>query len=80
MDSPLAPGEKRIPSAALSEPKQQIVFYVDPAIPEPIRSAMKAGTSDGTRPSRRPVENAVRAADPTPDMDPMDIRHSWLLE
>ena len=24
-------------------------------------------------------KNAVRAADPTPDMDPMDIRHAWLL-
>ena len=72
--------EKKDPSAALSEPKQQIVFYVDPAIPEPIRSAMKAGFERWNSAFEAAgFKNAVRAADPTPDMDPMDIRHSWLL-
>ena len=72
--------EKKDPGAALSEPKQQIVFYVDPAIPEPIRSAMKAGFERwNTAFEAAGFKNAVRAADPTPDMDPMDIRHSWLL-
>ena len=70
---------RRIHLAALSEPKQQIVFYVDPAIPEPIRSAMKAGFERwNTAFEAAGFKNAVRAADPTPDMDPMDIRHSWL--
>ena len=72
--------EKKDPTAALSEPKQQIVFYVDPAIPEPIRSAMKTGFERwNTAFEAAGFKNAVRAADPTPDMDPMDIRHSWLL-
>jgi Met-zincin/Domain of unknown function (DUF5117) len=72
--------EKKDPEAALSEPKQQIVFYVDPAIPEPIRGAMKAGFERwNTAFETAGFKNAVRAADPTPDMDPMDIRHSWLL-
>ncbi len=72
--------EKKDPTAALSEPNQQIVFYVDPAIPEPIRSAMKTGFERwNTAFEAAGFKNAVRAADPTPDMDPMDIRHSWLL-
>ena len=72
--------EKKDPKAALSEPKQQIVFYVDPAIPEPIRSAMKTGFERWNKAFEvAGFKNAVRAADPTPDMDPMDIRHSWLL-
>jgi hypothetical protein len=72
--------EKKDPSAAMSEPKQPIVFYLDLAIPEPIRTAMKTGVerwSQAFEPAG--YKNAVRAADPTPDMDPMDIRHSWLL-
>ena len=72
--------EKKDPKAFLSEPKQQIVFYVDPAIPEPVRSAMKAGFERWNKAFETAgFKNAVRAADPTPDMDPMDIRHSWLL-
>ncbi|HMP63787.1 MAG TPA: DUF5117 domain-containing protein, partial [Phenylobacterium sp.] len=35
--------EKADPAAALSEPKTPIVFYFDPAIPAPLREAMKAG-------------------------------------
>jgi hypothetical protein len=72
--------EKKDPKAAISEPKQQIVFYVDPAIPEPIRSAMKTGFERWNRSFEvAGFKNAVRAADPTPDLDPMDIRHAWLL-
>lgn len=72
--------EKQDPTAALSEPVEPIVFYLDPAIPEPFRSAMREGTlwwnaafeAAGYR-------NAVQVADPTPDMDPMDIRYAWVL-
>lgn len=35
--------EKKDPTAAMSEPTQPIVYYLDPAIPEPTRSAMKDG-------------------------------------
>src|SRR6185369_11353760 len=72
--------EKKDPSAALSEPKQPIVFYVDPAIPEPIRTAMKTGFERWNKAFEAAgFKNAVKAADPTPDMDPMDIRYSWFL-
>jgi len=72
--------QKQDPTAALSEPVKPIVFYLDPAIPEPFRSAMREGTlwwnaafeAAGYR-------NAVQVADPTPDMDPMDIRYAWVL-
>ena len=36
--------EKKDPAAALSEPVKPITFYFDPAIPAPIRTAMKQGT------------------------------------
>ncbi|HKV28851.1 MAG TPA: DUF5117 domain-containing protein, partial [Candidatus Acidoferrales bacterium] len=37
--------EKKNPSAALSEPVKPIVYYVDRAAPEPIRSALMEGAS-----------------------------------
>jgi hypothetical protein len=36
---------KKDPSAAISEPVKPIVYYIDRAIPEPIRSAVLEGTS-----------------------------------
>jgi hypothetical protein len=72
--------EKANPGAAMSEPKQPIVFYLDLGIPEPVRTAMREGAllwnaafeAAGFR-------NAVQVKDPTPDMDPMDIRYAWIL-
>ncbi|MGH7577282.1 MAG: zinc-dependent metalloprotease [Longimicrobiales bacterium] len=37
--------EKRDPGAALSEPVEPIVYYLDPGAPEPIRSALLDGAS-----------------------------------
>ena len=45
--------EKQNPAAAMSEPKKPIVFYLDAAIPEPIRGACARARWPGTRPSRR---------------------------
>ena len=72
--------EKANPGAAMSEPKTPIVFYLDAGIPEPVRTAMREGAllwnaafeAAGFR-------NAVQVKDPTPDMDPMDIRYAWIL-
>jgi hypothetical protein len=71
--------EKKDPTAALSEPKQPIVYYLDPAIPEPTRSAMK----DGFRWWNKAFEaagfkNALQIRDLPPDMDPMDIRYNQI--
>src|SRR5690606_28157112 len=66
--------------AAISEPVKPIVFYLDPAIPEPIRSAMRDGALWWNRAFEAAgFRNAVQVRDPTPDMDPMDIRYAWIL-
>ncbi len=72
--------EKQDPAAAMSEPKVPIVFYLDAGIPEPTRSAMRAGALWWNKAFEAAgFRNAVQVKDPTPDMDPMDIRYSWIL-
>lgn len=72
--------EKQNSSAPLSEPKKPIVFYLDAAIPEPIRGAMRAGALAWNQAFEAAgFRNAVQVRDPTPDMDPMDIRYAWIL-
>ena len=72
--------EKQNPGAAVSDPKKPIVFYLDPAIPEPVRSAMREGALWWNKSFEAAgFSNAVRVLDPTPDMDPMDIRYAWIL-
>ena len=72
--------EKTDPAAVLSEPKKPIVFYLDPAIPEPIRTAMRDGALWWNEAFEAAgFRNAVQVKDPTPDMDPMDIRYAWVL-
>jgi hypothetical protein len=72
--------EKVNPGAAMSEPKKPIVFYLDPAIPEPVRGAMREGVLWWNKAFEAAgFRNAVQVKDPTPDMDPMDIRYAWIL-
>ena len=72
--------EKQDPSAAVSEPKQHLVYYLDPAVPEPARSAIRRGVLWWNRAFEAAgFKDAVQVKDPTPDMDPMDIRYAWLL-
>lgn len=72
--------EKKDPSAAMSEPVKPIVFYFDPAIPEPIRNAMKAGTLWWNKAYEAAgFKDAIRAVDAPADMDPMDIRYAYVL-
>lgn len=72
--------EKQNAGAAMSEPKQPIVFYLDPAIPEPQRTAMRDGVLWWNKAFEAAgYRNAVQVKDPTPDMDPMDIRYAWVL-
>ncbi len=72
--------EKRDPAAAMSEPRVPIVFYLDPGIPEPTRSAMRDGALWWNKAFEAAgFRNAVQVKDPTPDMDPMDIRYAWIL-
>ena len=72
--------EKATPGAALGEPKTPIVFYLDLGIPEPVRTAMREGALLWNKAFEAAgYRNAVQVKDPTPDMDPMDIRYAWIL-
>jgi hypothetical protein len=72
--------EKKTPGAAMSEPIKPIVFYLDAAIPEPVRTAMREGALWWNKSFEAAgFRNAVQVRDPTPDMDPMDIRYAWIL-
>src|SRR6201996_207591 len=72
--------EKKDPNAALSEPKKPIVYYFDPAIPDPVRHAMEAGLLWWNKAFEAAgFKNAIEAKDAPPDMDPMDIRYAYVL-
>ena len=72
--------EKKDPNAAMSEPKKPIVYYFDPAIPDPIRHAMKEGLLWWNKAFEAAgFKNAIEAKDAPPDMDPMDIRYAYVL-
>lgn len=72
--------EKKDPSARMSEPKQPLVYYLDAGIPEPIRSAMRDGILWWNQAFEAAgYSNAMVVKDPTPDMDPMDIRYNFVF-
>jgi hypothetical protein len=72
--------EKKDPTARVSEPKQPLVYYLDAGIPEPIRSAMRDGILWWNQAFEAAgFRNAVVVKDPTPDMDPMDIRYNFVF-
>jgi hypothetical protein len=68
---------KKDPAAALSEPVQPIVYYLDPGIPEPYRSAFREGAMWWNRVFEAAgFKNAFRVEDMPPDMDPLDARYN----
>ena len=72
--------EKKDPGAALSEPKQPLVYYLDAGIPEPIRSSMREGILWWNEAFEAAgFKNAMQVKDPPPDMDPMDIRYNFVF-
>jgi len=71
--------EKKDPSAALSEPKEPLVYYLDAAVPEPIRSAIKDGFNWWNKAFEAAgFRNAMVIRDAPPDMDPMDARYNQI--
>jgi hypothetical protein len=69
--------EKKDPTAAVSEPAQPIIYYLDRGAPEPIRSALL----DGARWWDQAFEaagykNAFRVELLPEDADPMDLRYN----
>jgi Met-zincin/Domain of unknown function (DUF5117) len=68
---------KKDPSAALSEPVKPIVYYVDSAIPEPIRSAVVEGVSWWNQAfTAAGYKDAFQVKVLPPGVDPMDIRYN----
>ncbi len=69
--------EKRDPNAAVSDPVQPIVYYLDPGTPEPVRSALLEGARWWSQAFEvAGFSNAFRVEMLPPDADPMDIRYN----
>ncbi|NNF13212.1 MAG: DUF5117 domain-containing protein [Gemmatimonadetes bacterium] len=67
---------KADPSAEMSEPVEPIVYYLDPAVPEPYRTAFKVGGEWWNAVFEAAgFINAFRIEDMPEDMDPMDARY-----
>jgi hypothetical protein len=67
---------KQDPASAESDPVTPIVYYLDPAIQEPYRTAFKEGAAWWADVFRAAgFRNAFRVEDMPPDMDPMDARY-----
>jgi len=70
---------KRDPSAAVSEPVTPIVYYLDPGVPEPVRTALL----DGARWWNQAFEaagyrNAFRVEVLPDSADPLDVRYNMI--
>lgn len=69
--------QKADPAAAVSRPLQPIVFYLDPAIPEPLRSAIREGAQWWNQVLESAgFQDALEIHDLPDGADPMDARYS----
>lgn len=71
--------KKKDPSAAVSDPVEPIIYYLDPGVPEPVRSALL----DGARWWNQAFEaagyrNAFQVEMLPADADPMDVRYNLI--
>ncbi|HEY0368701.1 MAG TPA: zinc-dependent metalloprotease, partial [Chthoniobacterales bacterium] len=69
--------QKKDPSAAVSEPVQPIVYYLDRGAPEPIKSALMQGASWWNQAFEAAgYKNAFRVEELPAGIDPMDVRYN----
>ncbi|MEM8734674.1 MAG: zinc-dependent metalloprotease [Planctomycetota bacterium] len=69
--------QKTNPDAELSPAKEPIVYYVDPGVPEPIRSALVEGASWWNEAFEAAgFQDAFQVKVLPPDADPMDVRYN----
>ena len=69
--------QKKDPSAAVSEPVQPIVYYMDRGAPEPIKSALMEGASWWNQAFEAAgYKNAFRIEELPEGADPMDVRYN----
>ena len=70
---------KKNPGAAVSEPVEPLVYYVDNGVPEPIRSALVEGASWWSAAFEAAgFRNAFQVKVLPSDADPMDIRYNMI--
>lgn len=71
--------EKKDPSAAISDPIEPIVYYLDRGAPEPIKSALMEGASWWNQAFEAAgYRNAFQVKELPPDADPMDVRYNLI--
>jgi hypothetical protein len=69
--------QKKDPSAAVSDPVEPIVYYLDPGTPEPVRSALLDGAQWWDEAFEAAgYRNAFRVEMLPEDADPMDLRYN----
>ncbi|HSG49344.1 MAG TPA: zinc-dependent metalloprotease [Longimicrobiales bacterium] len=69
--------ERRDPAAAVSEPVEPIIYYLDPGTPEPVRSALLEGGSWWNQAFEAAgYRDAFRVEMLPADADPMDARYN----
>ncbi len=69
--------EKRDPAAAVSEPVEPIVYYLDPGTPEPVRSALLEGAGWWNQAFEAAgYRGAFRVEMLPEDADPLDLRYN----
>lgn len=69
--------QKKDRSAAVSEPVKPIIYYLDPGVPEPIRTALLEGASWWNAAFEAAgFQDAFRVEMLPDDADPMDIRYN----
>ena len=69
--------EKRDPNAAVSEPVEPIIYYLDPGTPEPVRSALLEGGNWWNQAFEAAgFRNAFRVEMLPDTADPMDVRYN----
>jgi hypothetical protein len=68
--------QKREPDAEMSEPVEPVIYYMDPAIPEPYRTAFKEGGAWWNQVFEAAgFIDGFLVEDMPPDMDPLDARY-----
>ena len=69
--------EKKQPDKTISDPVKPIIYYLDPGVPEPIRSALLEGASWWNQAFEQiGYRNAFQVKILPPDADPMDVRYN----
>jgi len=71
--------EKKDPQAKMSEPVEPIIYYLDPGVPEPVRSALIDGAMWWNQAFEAiGFKNAFQVKDLPAHADPMDVRYNTI--